>query len=83
MKLHVSLDVAGAIRGFKPGYWRRSMKDSEGRYLTPTEVKDWLLEQLAHGKRRVPFGDPCEGFSHETGCPGHESDESDDDEGRA
>ena len=35
-------------------------------------VRDWLKLQLLQGKKVLPMGKPCEGFSHVTGCPGHE-----------
>jgi hypothetical protein len=34
-------------------------------------VRQWLKLQLAQGKRVLPFGKECEGFSYQTGCPGH------------
>ncbi len=34
-------------------------------------VRDWLRLQLAQGKRVLPIGKKCEGWSDVTGCPGH------------
>lgn len=70
---HVCQDVRGAILNFKAREWRNCVTDETGRTLTPAEVKNWFMDQLAEGKKVVPFGQPCEGFSFETGCPGHKS----------
>lgn len=35
------------------------------------EGRAYLKQCLAEGKKVLPIGDPCEGFSYETGCPGH------------
>lgn len=75
-RIHISLDVAGALKNWRRHEWEGVAMDPEtGRRLTANEFQDWLLEQLAKGVRMIPFqskGDPCEGFSPETGCPGHE-----------
>jgi hypothetical protein len=34
-------------------------------------VRDWLKLKLAQGKRVLPMGQACDGFSYLTGCPGH------------
>jgi hypothetical protein len=39
--------------------------------LTAPQAKNLLKGYLAEGKKVLPFGEPCEGFSYETGCPGH------------
>lgn len=71
--VHCSLDVENSLRTFKAQNWKRSMKDETGRRLTPAECKDFLLSQLKLGRTCIPIGEPCEGFSYETGCPGHEA----------
>ena len=48
------------------------LRRSDGSIPTYEEVREWLLDRLQEGKRRLPVGEPCEGFSYETGCPGHE-----------
>jgi hypothetical protein len=42
-----------------------------GTAATRTEAIEWLYDELAKGRRVLPMGPPCEGFSYETGCPGH------------
>lgn len=66
------IDVRGAIRNFNPREWRGTVTDDNGRELTIPEIKEWLMDELAKGRRVIPLGKPCEGFSYETGCPGHE-----------
>lgn len=71
--IHVCLDVRGCIHN---GEWRRSLVgacyDSKtSRKLTASEILDELLDHVAAGHKVIPYGNPCEGFSYETGCPGH------------
>jgi hypothetical protein len=40
--------------------------------MTATEGKLFLMECLQKGWEVLPLGQPCEGFSYQTGCPGHE-----------
>lgn len=68
--LHLSLDVRGAIEA-RACYPRLV----PGRRVT--DRRSWLLDRLAEGKRVLSVnellgGVACDGFSHETGCPGHE-----------
>ena len=64
--MHVSLDIQGAIlnRHFA------GFTDGNGRELTRGEAERALLDRLSRGEKFLPMGE-CEGFSHETGCPGH------------
>lgn len=69
-RYHMMLDVAGAIRNrsFK-GFPNRKT----GGWLTPKEAERRLRLLAAHGVKLIPMGDgPCPDFSQETGCPGHE-----------
>lgn len=45
--------------------------DDSGQPRGGHYVRDWLKLQLAQGKHVLPMGEPCEGFSYLTGCPGH------------
>ena len=72
--VHVSVDVAGmiALLSRSRARWARGMKHPDtGEPLTREEAIDRLLGMLAQGVLRLPIGAPCEGFSYETGCPGH------------
>jgi hypothetical protein len=69
--LHVCLDVKGALR-WSTSQLRGMLSRPDGSRATTDEVREYLLEQLAQGRRVLPMADDCEGFSYETGCPGHE-----------
>lgn len=75
MKLHMCISVRGALRNWKPREWRNCCTDPEtGLTLTPDEVHDALLDELAKGHEVIPFGEACEGFDYSgKGCPGHEN----------
>lgn len=73
--LHVCLDLRGAIRNFQASKWKRVVTDDSGRYLSPDEVKEFFLDELASGKRVIPYGKACDGFDFQKGCPGHPIDE--------
>jgi hypothetical protein len=69
----MGIDVRGALRNFKASEWKQCAKDPEtGRYLTPAEVKECLMDELAKGHVVIPMGEACEGFDYGGGgCPGH------------
>lgn len=67
--VHCCVDIEGVLRWSDSDLSKLFTEDGQrkpGRY-----VRDWLRLQLANGKRVLPMGDPCEGFSYLTGCPGH------------
>lgn len=69
--VHMCLDIRGALRWGKKKM-RGMFKDESGRTLTPDEAEEFLFDCLAKGWRVIPLTHvPCEGFSYETGCPGH------------
>jgi hypothetical protein len=66
------LDIRGALRWPKRRL-RGLVRDTEtGRYASADEAREWLMDRLVEGKRVLPMCE-CEGFSYETGCPGHDS----------
>lgn len=67
---HVNMSVRGALRNrnFK------GFTSDDGSEASAREVEDFLMDQLAMGREKIPFGEPCEGFSYITGCPGHKKD---------
>lgn len=76
MKIHLRLDIAGALMNWKKGDYARVLKNSEtGKWLSPEECKRYFIEQLGDGVKYLPMGN-CDGFSPHTGCPGHDPDES-------
>ena len=66
---HLSLDIRGAIHNHDG--WK-AVCSNDGKRITKAEAIEWLMDRLAEGKRLLPMG-PCEGFSFQTGCPGHEN----------
>ena len=64
------IDVRGALR---PGAHLKGMltDPKTGKAMPVSDVREWLMDRLAEGKNVLPFGPICEGFSYETGCPGH------------
>ncbi len=71
-EIHLRLDIRGAINNFKKSEWKNVVRDDDGTYLSPSDVKSYFLDCLSEGKKYLPFGTPCVGWSYETGCPGHE-----------
>ena len=69
--IHCCVSIRGALKWPKRKL-RGMLVDESGRKLTADEVREWLFDQLALGRRVLPMGAPCEGFSYETGCPGHQ-----------
>lgn len=69
------LDISGALRW--PDKDLAKMFTDDGTPRSGSYVRDWLKLQQAKGRRVLPMCDPpCEGFSYETGCPGHPCEET-------
>ena len=66
--VHMCLDIQGGINN------ARCLKGNitvDGKTLrTEKEVKAFLREQLAMGRRVLPMCD-CDNFDYQTGCKGH------------
>jgi hypothetical protein len=45
--------------------------EDDGRKMSGAAVREELLDYLSEGKKVLPTVADCEGFSYETGCPGH------------
>lgn len=69
-KHHVCIDIAGVLR-WSDRDLVALFKDEAGQKRSPAYIRDWLRLQQAHGKRVLPTSADCEGFSDQTGCPGH------------
>jgi len=68
MIIHTCLSIEGAIRNAKD---LKGCIKVDGRTLdTVKEIKDYMRERLAEGKKVLPMCN-CAGFSFETGCPKH------------
>ena len=68
MTRHMRLDVAGAI---KNGIGWKWVTGPDGKPIKKRDAINWLLGQLAAGKRYLPIGD-CNDFDPENGCRGHD-----------
>jgi len=67
---HMCVDIAGVMR-WPDKDLCRLFKDDDGSRKPGRVVRDWLKLQLAQGKRVLPMGEKCEGWSDVDGCPGH------------
>lgn len=66
--IHLSLDIEGGIQNAKSLCGAIKV---DGRTLeTEQEVRAFLREQQAMGRRVLPMGD-CDNFDYQTGCRGH------------
>lgn len=66
-RLHVAMSVSGALRN-------RSfdgLTNDAGRPLTRAEAESELRRLAASGVKLIPASADCDGFSDQTGCPGH------------
>ena len=68
--MHMSIDIRGALR-WNRGMLRRLLLRDDGSTASADEALEFLLDDLGKGRKMLPIGTPCEGFSYETGCPGH------------
>lgn len=68
--VHMCVDIEGVLR-WPDAELQKLFMDPDGQKRPGRYVRDWLRLQLAQGKRVLPMGNPCDGFSYQTGCPGH------------
>ena len=69
---HMALDIQGALRFYGKRSMRGLIKEDNGAEWTDKMVRDYFKECLAKGWKLLPCaGKDCEGFNHQTGCPGH------------
>lgn len=74
-QVHMCQSVEGPLVNWKARDWKHATKwitKADGSRMTADELKHAFVELLAQGARVIPLGKPCEGFSYQTGCPGHE-----------
>ncbi len=68
---HFCMDIKGFIRNArKDRDYAGVFQHDDGRAMSIGEAKIMLHNALVAGKKVLPCG-PCEGFSYQTGCPGH------------
>lgn len=67
-RYHMQLDISGGIKNAR---MLCNCITVDGRLLqTEKEVRAFLKEQQAMGRRVLPMGD-CDNFDYQTGCKGH------------
>lgn len=69
-KIHMCQSIQGALKNWDKKTWEAIGKDNG---LSGAEMKGKFRIMDFEGKKVLPFGEPCEGFSYETGCPTHPS----------
>lgn len=69
-RIHVCQSVEGALMHWDFNQWHAVAKDNK---MSVNEVKRWFLQCVREGKKVIPLHEECEGFSYETGCPGHDT----------
>ena len=67
---HMAIDIAGALRFYGKKSMRGLITEDNGAEWTDKMVRDYFKQSLAKGWKLLPMGN-CEGFDHQTGCPGH------------
>lgn len=72
-RYHLCLDISGGIKNAR---MLRNCITVNGHLLrTEKEVKAFLMEQKAMGRRVLPMGD-CDNFDYQKGCLGHPVEET-------
>ena len=65
--VHICQSIDGALKNWDKNIWKLAFPETDWRVS-----KKWFELQKHEGKKVIPSGEPCEGFSYQTGCPGHE-----------
>ena len=67
--IHMCLDISGGIKNAR---MLKGCIEVDGYTLkTANEVKSFLREQLAMGRKVLPMCE-CDNFDYQTGCRGHD-----------
>ncbi len=72
MRMHMCMSVRGALNWDKKTLKRnaRGFTRNDGKPMTPDEVRNALMDELAKGREVIPLGE-CDNFDFKTGCKGH------------
>lgn len=68
---HLSLSVTGCLRQTPDNNKLSWVNDDNGHPLTNKQLRAELKKADFEGKKLLLMSDKCDGFSFETGCPGH------------
>ena len=72
--IHMAVDIAGVLT-WPLAELSAIFLDDTGKHRPGAEVRAWLEAEWDAGKRKLPIGKACEGWSDSTGCPGHQQQE--------
>ena len=70
---HMCQSVRGALNWDKKTLKRnaRFLTDDLGNRMTPDQVRQAFMDELAKGHEVIPLGKECDNFDYKTGCKGH------------
>ena len=71
--IHHCQSVDGALKNWDRYQWKAVAEDNG---MSIERAKFEFKKYQYEGKKVIPIHEPCEGFSYQTGCPGHEINES-------
>ncbi len=74
-KIHICQSISGALKNWSKEEWNALAKDNK---MTAFDLQAEFWKMHLDGKKVMPISQACEGFSYETGCPGHEIVEDED-----
>lgn len=66
---HMCIDIGGLLN--RSDFELARLFTDKGQKQPGALVRQWLKLEQARGHKVLPLGKPCDGFSYETGCPGH------------
>lgn len=71
--VHMCMSVRGALNWNKATLKRmaKSFTDDNGKPMTPDQVRNALMDELAKGHEVIPLGE-CDNFDYKKGCMGHD-----------
>lgn len=69
MHYHMHIDVKGVLKNWTKKELR-GMFLIDGKPSTASQTQDILLDELAQGHTKIPFG-KCDNFDYNNGCLGH------------
>lgn len=71
---HLCQSITGPLANWGKREFKQAtewIRKSDGSKYTADEVRAAFVDELTQGHEVIPIGEPCEGFSYKTGCPGH------------
>lgn len=72
-EFHVCQSVSGALKNWTAKEWKMVAADND---MSVSDCKKMFQRFEFEGKKVIPIGEPCDGFSYENGCRGHDIDKT-------